>query len=317
MTSWIYLFSRFTPEFLLFEALLIFILTGFFSMLWFIHRRHFGVISEHLPAGVFKHYLNEVMRNAQTIQGQLFGDISSMEGAGWTTPTVTVTSQTDSALLQKLSVLEAQLVEKEKSVQVLILEKQKIERELITAKTAYQKSASSESPALDNTELFQLREKVQTLEDRLAEYSVIEDDLANLKRLQQENTQLKQLLETKNISISQPQSQEPHSQEPQSQEISKTQTASVPTLAPTPAPQPPAPSEAAIPPSSSDASFENLVDQVEQSLQKEEEPLPVKPPPPQAAAAASPKAAPAETDSAQDEKTDSELVAEFEKMLKS
>ncbi|MEK7692360.1 MAG: hypothetical protein AAB425_15200, partial [Bdellovibrionota bacterium] len=36
-----------------------------------------------------------------------------------------------------------------------------------------------------------LMDKIKSLEDRLAEYSVIEDDLANLKRLQQENTQLR------------------------------------------------------------------------------------------------------------------------------
>lgn len=311
MTSWIYIFSRFTPEVLLFEVLLICVLASFYSLFWFARRRRLGIIEDSIPSGVLKHYLLEVMQNAKNIQGQLFGELASQGEANWTAPTVTVSGKMDPALMQKLAVLEAQISERDLAMQTLTQEKLRIEKDLMSAKASLGKDASSAAP-LDNTELLQLREKVQILEDRLSEYSVIEDDLANLKRLQQENATLKNLVTTHGIKTS---------QEDGEAIAAPTKVAASPAPAaakaapPTPVlPEPEVPtSEEAAPttpsPATNDQSFENLVDQVEKSLEDV--------PAPKVAEPAKVESAPTAPPPGGGDKSDAELVAEFEKMLKS
>ncbi len=204
ITSWVYLFSRFTHEALLFELLGIFILTATYSAFWILRKRKIGVITDSMPAGMVKEYLGELLTNMQGVKGQLFGDSplptkGSYTPSPSTAPTVALTGLSDSAVLQKLAQLESQMAEKEKSHQQLLKEKEKIEKELSLAKSASAKNTDGDASGAESAEIATLKEKIQSLEDRLAEYSVIEDDLANLKRLQQENTQLKNQLATQGV----------------------------------------------------------------------------------------------------------------------
>jgi hypothetical protein len=277
MTSWIYLFSRFTPEVLLFEVLFICVLTSFYSTFWFMRRRRLGVITESMPAGVLKHYLAEVMQNAKNIQGELFGEAVSSGAPSWSSSASQLTNKPDPNLLQKFSDLENKLTEKEAILQRLTQEKLKAEKELETVKLTSEKKGPSLATA-NNGELLELKEKIQTLEDRLLEYSIIEDDLANLKRLQQENSVLKKLMTTHGVQV------------PGGEVIAAVPSAvaspsASPSVSPTPVPAP----TQIIP--QKNQSFEGLVDHVEKSLEGA--------PPPS------------------NEKSDGELVAEFEKMLKS
>ena len=56
MTSWVYVFSRFTPEALLFEILLISILIAGYAGFWILHKRKYGAAS---ADGVVKSYMKK------------------------------------------------------------------------------------------------------------------------------------------------------------------------------------------------------------------------------------------------------------------
>ena len=194
------------------------------------------------------------------------------------------------------------MADQTRSMETILADKARLEKELADART----KGGGASP-----EVAKFQEKIQTLEGKLAEYSVIEDDLANLKRLQQENSQLRAALASKGGTVAAP-------------------SVSPPVAAPVAAP---ATAIAAIakPAVAEAPSFEGLVDHVEASLQAETLPtnnplddLPGNDPmeslralaatPPAAAAPTTPVAIPANATSA---KSDEDLVAEFEKMLNS
>lgn len=209
-SSWVYLFSKFTSEALLFEALGIFILCAGYAAFWVLKKRKLGAIQNEVPAGVIKNYLNELILDAEQIRAQLFGLLNSagiqlQQGQGQQVtinPAMLAALQNaaaaapaasgvnDSALADKLAKLEASMAEKDRMIQSVLSEKAKMESELTIAK-----AAKSAAPAGgDDGATAALQEKIDQLEGKLAEYSVIEDDLANLKRLQQENAQLKAAL---------------------------------------------------------------------------------------------------------------------------
>lgn len=192
-------------------------------------------------------------------------------------------------------------------------EKKALETQLATAKAA----AGGGAPSGD---LAELQGKIAVLEARLAEYSIIEDDLANLKRLQQENQQLRAALGDAGKDI------------PATPvtTVAAAAPAAVATAAPPAKTQSPAPetstpvADAAADPlvaadqaaqnatqatAKAEAAFEGLVDQVEQSLQPD--PAPMVESPAQAVAEAAAVSS-AETPV---EKSDADLVEEFEKML--
>jgi hypothetical protein len=181
MTSWVYIFSKFTPEALLFEALIICLLLCVYTAFWVLKKRRYGSVETNLPSGPVKSYLNELISNAEHIRLQLFGLLSS--------PEYSRGSQSifgggpDPETVKKLAQLEIKLAEQSKSLELATEEKSRLEKEL-----AGSGGSSGGAPLTGDAGL---QKRVQELEGRLAEYSVIEDDLANLKRLQQENAQLK------------------------------------------------------------------------------------------------------------------------------
>jgi hypothetical protein len=316
MTSWVYIFSRFTPEALLFEALIIFALGAGYAGYWVLRKRRQGaVIGSDIPAGVVRTYLNELIIDAEQLRAQLFGLLASAgmpmheirtvvrtmqapEPAQVAAPAPAGASAPDPELTMKLGSLEGKLAEQMRAMETLLAEKTRLEHELSEAKLGAQ---AMQGGATDGVELAKLREKMHLLESKLAEYSVIEDDLANLKRLQQENAQLRAALAAKGGSAEAALAAAP------------APAAAAPVAAepePEPALEPEAPAAEAAP----DAGFEGLVDHVEESL-KEAPPAPEPPAPVAAApvpAPAPPAPAPAQTSN---DKSDADLVAEFEKML--
>ncbi len=282
MNSWIYLFSRFTAELILFQAFVICSLLALYSGYWILVKRRLGLGSKLVPAEVVQHYLKTLIFNTEDVKTQLFGESTLNLNTR-----VELGGNVDVALLEKIALLETQIKEKDKMVLLLNKEKESIEKQLLGVKTDTPPSTAGGS--LDPLELNALKDKIQNLEERLAEYSVIEDDLANLKKLQQENTQLKSLLNSSGIPVPEFTSTQTPTSAP------TLATASATTSAPTPKPtepQTPTPVAAAPPPA----------------------PPPPAPPqaaPPPPAAAKSPSTPPEKA-----EKNDEDLVAEFEKMLK-
>ena len=327
MTSWVYVFSKFTPEALLFEALLISILVAGYAAFWVLHKRKYGSADSVVPTGVVKGYLNELIGDAQRLRAQLFGLLGGNMGEIPATmpaqnaafqgeiPTISV----DSTLAKNLAMLEAKLAEQGASMEAVLAQKARLEEELASAREQKPEAGSS-APSVDAGALTELQGKIKNLESKLAEYSVIEDDLANLKRLQQENATLKAQIAKGGVPAPEP------APEPVVPQITKAgieaalpeagsiDQNSIDALFASPAPaaaEAAAPAEAAPAAAdpAADALFEGLVDQVEKSL------LPDEP----AAAAADPAAAQEASTSAASapkiEKSDADLVAEFEKML--
>jgi hypothetical protein len=346
MASWVYVFSRFTPEALLIEAVVILALICGYAAFWVLRKRRFGSVGQEVPSTVVKTYLNELITEAELIRAQLFGLLTNSGSAGAAQlsagagPTLAMLSgaggvsagslgSNDPELIKKFSSLELKVLEQARSMEAMLAEKAKLEKDLNDARAT---SGGGGGAGGDPAALAKLNEKIKLLESRLAEYSVIEDDLANLKRLQQENAQLKAAL-SQQVGTGAAAAATAATAAPIAATAAATAATAAPIAAtaaeavaqpepavadPVAAAAPPAPeaapaaadplaemlAAAATPPEAAaaptpEANFEGLVNQVEQSLQ-----------PALAEAAPAPAAPPAGG-----EKSDADLVAEFEKML--
>jgi hypothetical protein len=213
MDAWVYLFSKFTHEALLFEALALFLGVFGYAIFYLIRKRKYGVAGKEVPANVMKVYLAHLMGDAEEIRTQLFGllgkgessarlmanlqfqaDMPNVPSAGAGAmlagaPVATTQFVQDPKLADKLKELEKKLGEQANALDTVLNEKMKLEEELANAKTdGDDKPADKGGP----DRAAPLQERVKQLEAQLAEYAIIEDDLANLKRLQKENKTLKQ-----------------------------------------------------------------------------------------------------------------------------
>lgn len=330
MDAWVYLFSKFSHEALLFEALALFLGLFGYAIFYLIRKRKYGVAGKDVPSNIVKVYLAQLMTDAEEIRNQLFGllgkhevaalrtgmqfqsDLSSLDGmrdatgtgavaAGAATPAPT--SAPDPRLNEKLKELERRLAEQAGALDSVLNDKMKLEEELANARARTAATSSEEekdSGGPDRTGA--MTERLRQLEAQLAEYAIIEDDLANLKRLQKENKTLKEQLNTATAGA------------PAATAAANAAAAA----APTPAPAATAAPIAQEPSSDSNhpADFESLVDVVEKNLADSAKSENVTPsaatPAPEfnleAGSASEPKS---------DEKSEEQLQADFEKMLNS
>jgi hypothetical protein len=323
-SPFVFIFSRFTSEALLFEALLIFSLLAVYCAFFVLRKRKFGSVEGQIPAGVVKAYLSELILDAEQLRAQLFGLLSSAGVPAHEIPhriNEIQQQSTGAVFLQAAAAgsnvgLEAKIAEQAKQIETFIAEKTRVEAELVEAKNKDATAPTGEGQAEKK-----LQEKIGLLEGKLAEYSVIEDDLANLKRLQQENAQLKAALGNKtrapNVVAAPPTPATPEpgvsgniGGNPPPNTVIDPGVAAAPVASA--AKKPPeakvaedgldqALSSMTEPSKATD--FEGLVDQVEQSLTTTEEPAPT--------------LSTTEAAGATIEKSDADLVAEFEKMLNS
>ncbi len=231
MDAWVYLFSKFTHEALLFEALALFLGLFGYAIFYLIRKRKYGVAGKDVPSNIVKVYLGQLVADAEEIRTQLFGLLGKGEssarflaglqfqtdagmtaappstGTGATAAGASVTTtqlvqdlKPDPKLQEKLKELEKRLAEQSNALDSVLNEKMKLEEELANAKNDAP-ALSTESGDADKggagpDRAGPLQERVKQLEAQLAEYAIIEDDLANLKRLQKENKTLKEQLAT-------------------------------------------------------------------------------------------------------------------------
>lgn len=349
MSSWIHIFSKFTQEALLFETFVIFTLGVAYTAFWIIKKRRFGVSPNVIPSGMVKHYLGELIHDAQSLRTQLFGLLGQTGVGGSEKLSVTLAAgsasltdlgpsvasgvsaaaeriASDPELSQKMQELEKKLQDQTGAMQALETEKTKLEQELANAKSG---SSTPDGGGAPSGDLKKLQDKIKELEEKLMEYSVIEDDLANLKRLQQENAQLKAALEGKggnaaDVKAPAPSTPEAPKEEAAAKPEEKSEAKEEPPKEEPPKEEPPkeestpiaeaekkaAPTEEQKP----DENFEGIVDKVEESLQSEE---------PQKTAAPEKKAEEKKPEEKKSDpapvenlgKSDEDLLNEFEKML--
>lgn len=296
MDAWIYLFSKFSHEALLFEAFILFIGICGYSVFYLTRKRKYGVAGKDVPENIIKFYLAQLVVDAEEMRNQLFGLLGKgeatarlMGGASFSPdhhvamPPVPTSAPgaalPDPRLQEQLHDLEKKLAEQAGALDSVLNEKMKIEEELANAKAEARENgaavAASEAGSPDRTG--PLQERVKQLEAQLAEYAIIEDDLANLKRLQKENKTLKQQLADTSSSVI---------------EVAVT--------------TPPAAVAAEEP-----ADFEALVDVVEKNLANTAGPLNTDPLETSLTADQPP------SEQSKDEKSEEQLQADFEKMLNS
>lgn len=207
MNPWIYFFSKFSDELILLEAFVLFILSAIYAAYWVMRRSKLN--QEHLiPASRVQEFLDQIIDDATEIEEELFGkgkdrsalkkrisDSLQASAARAAEPAITALAPetVDAQAGERIRELEQLILEKERALSEALNEKQSVEKKLAEASSqpkadSTAPAAAAAAPATNNDEL---HKKIKNLEDRLAEYSVIEDDLANLKRLQQENQKLK------------------------------------------------------------------------------------------------------------------------------
>lgn len=217
--------DKFTPEILVILSGLLVITTTLFLWLWFANRRTYNLLKHQLPASVIKTYLDSVIQNSNSLKSALFrgdaGDVpltsmpSSMPLIGGGENLAIASSGGSSGqeamlreqLQQKLAELAslqsqlaaAQNVKKQLESGLAGAEARIKELEALLAQAG--KNSGGGNDALLQAEIQKISKERDALKDRLKEYEIIEDDLANLKRLQQENQQLKRALGTADVPV--------------------------------------------------------------------------------------------------------------------
>src|SRR5690606_8577456 len=81
MESWVYVFSKFTQEALLFEALILFIGFAAYAAFYITRRRKYGVAGKDVPSNLVKVYLSQLLGDAEDLRTQLFGLLGKGEAA--------------------------------------------------------------------------------------------------------------------------------------------------------------------------------------------------------------------------------------------
>lgn len=186
--------------------------------LWFANRRKYHNLKHQIPAHVVKNYLDSIIQNSTALKSSLFRggglDVSipsvmPLQGLGGGDG-IALSGAPSTALLEELnhkkaliSQLEAQLSALQNanrdleskyasSQAALAVAEAKIkELEALLAKL---KNGSVGGDEALKAELQMVTKERDEIRDRLKEFEIISDDLANLKRLQQENEQLKRSL---------------------------------------------------------------------------------------------------------------------------
>lgn len=222
--------DKFGPEILVIQFGFLVILSTIFLWLWFSNRRKYHNLKHAIPANVVKSYLDSIIQNSTSLKSQLFrgggvdvGSVPSviplqnlMGGEG-----IAVSGAPSTALMEELNQKKAQVAALEAQVNFSQNSHKELEAKLnqsygnlSTAETKIKEleallaQAKAASGASSNAaaatgggndqalkkELSEVTKERDDLRDRLKEFEIIADDLANLKRLQQENDQLKKSL---------------------------------------------------------------------------------------------------------------------------
>ncbi len=199
--------DKFTPEILVILSGLLVITTTLFLWLWFANRRTYNMLRHQLPASVVKTYLDSVIQNSTSLKSALFrgggNDIGAMPtsmpviGGG---ESMVAAGPGDAGLRDQVQRLQSEISSLQSQLATANNVKKDLESALATAHARIKeleallaKSNTGDGGAMA-AELQKVSRERDELREKLKEYEIIEDDLANLKRLQQENQQLKRSL---------------------------------------------------------------------------------------------------------------------------
>lgn len=211
--------DKFGPELLVIQFGLLVILCTLFLWLWFSNRRKYHNLKHAIPANVVKSYLDSIIQNSTALKSSLFrGGGMEVGGVPSVMPLTNLTGgeslglngAPSTALLEELNQkkaliasLEAQLSASQNSQRELEGRLSSSQSNLVAAEDKIKEleallaqrraEGGGADPALES-QLNMVTKERDEIRDRLKEFEIIADDLANLKRLQQENEQLKRSL---------------------------------------------------------------------------------------------------------------------------
>lgn len=217
--------DKFGSDILLIQSGFLVIISTIFLWLWFSNRRKYQNLKHAIPANIVKSYLDSIIQNSTALKSQLFrgggvdiGSVPSvlplqhlMGGEG-----LAISGAPSTALLEELNQKKAQIAALESQLASLQASHREVENKLVNSQgnlnTAEikikeleallaQSRTSGGGDAALKSELKMVSKERDDLRDRLKEFEIIADDLANLKRLQQENEQLKRSLGAQGIPI--------------------------------------------------------------------------------------------------------------------
>lgn len=208
--------DQFTPEILVILAGLLVITTTLFLWLWFANRRSYNMLKHQLPANVVKTYLDSIIQNSTSLKSQLFRGGGADVAAGAAVPTIFPVGNlgggesvvvaggngNEAALREQLNQRLAEIASLQSQLAASNSAKSELETALAAARARIKeledllaKAGIAGGDAAIAAELQKITKERDALREKLKEYEIIEDDLANLKRLQQENAQLRKALE--------------------------------------------------------------------------------------------------------------------------
>lgn len=219
--------AQFSDETLIITLSILILVLVILVLYWHYNKKKFHQLSHQIPASVLKTYLDSIIQNSTSLKSSLFrgGGLEIGEGIPSVVPVgdlpignVSVGDGSEelnqknaeiSSLTQRLADKDRQLGELDnklreaqaaslssggdssEEVAILQAEIEKLRAELEALKSAAPAGGGDDAMAGQLADVTKERDE---LKERLMEYEIIEEDLANLKRLQQENDQLKKTI---------------------------------------------------------------------------------------------------------------------------
>lgn len=210
--------DKFGPELLVIQFGFLVLLSTLFLWLWFSNRKKYHNLKHAIPANIVKSYLDSIIQNSTALKSSLFrGGGLEVNGIPSVIPlgnlmggdSLGMSGAPSTALMEELNQkkaliasLESQLSSSQNSQRELEAKIVSLQASLAAAEAKIkeleallaQMRADGGGDAALKSELKMLSKERDEIRDRLKEFEIISDDLANLKRLQQENEQLKRSL---------------------------------------------------------------------------------------------------------------------------
>jgi DNA repair exonuclease SbcCD ATPase subunit len=184
------------------ETITIFGLLSLMTMMgiiiyWFHNRKKFHQLQHEIPASIVKNYLDSIIENSNSLKSSLFRGGGLDIGLGIPSVVPVTTLPTSSSISvgtsnEELNQKSAEIASLKQNVNDRSKQISELEARLREADQAVADARkSSGGDAALQKDITKLTNERNELRERLKEYEIIEEDLANLKRLQQENEQLK------------------------------------------------------------------------------------------------------------------------------
>lgn len=207
--------DKYTTQIFVLQMGMLVILSSIIIWVYYYNRKKYHNLKHQIPASVVKNYLDSIIQNSTALKSSLFRgggldvdptsipSVMPLDQLQTAAPVGISTGGGDEALRAEVARLQAQLSEKQtiisdletKNTDLTGTVKAKQERieelEKLLAEAQASAGAGGGDDEVLKAELAEVTTERDQLKEDLAQYDIIEDDLADLKRLKQENEQLK------------------------------------------------------------------------------------------------------------------------------